>query len=53
MEILVPSATLMPELEKALEAQMKEAVIPGIDEVSIEKVEWVAEGLKVWIRTEK
>lgn len=51
MEILVPSAQLMPELEKALDLQLKEAVIPGIEEVTIEKVEWVAEGLKVWIRT--
>jgi hypothetical protein len=47
--IIVPSKQLLPEMQKAIEEQMKEVILPGNKKLEIKKLEWVEEGLKVWI----
>jgi hypothetical protein len=53
MHIDIPSDKILPKLLDSIAEQMKEVVLPGNKKMSVDKVEWTAEGLRVWIATEK
>jgi len=53
MKIDIPSEDILKELEPALKLQIKEATQTLGGEAIIQKVEWTAEGISVWILTGK
>lgn len=53
MFIDIPSDKLIPEIQKSVEEQLKQAMIPEIQVIKIEKIDWTEKGLRVWILTEK
>ena len=50
MEVLVPKENLLPGMEKELKEQL--TVMFPSDKVKVTKLEWVAEGIKVYLSQE-
>jgi hypothetical protein len=51
VHIDIPSTDILPEIEKSVKEQFKDIVIPGIDKVVVERLEWTAEGIRLWIQS--
>ena len=55
----IPSSQLLPGIEEGIknkmEEQMKalEVLLPDNKNIEVDKVEWTAEGIRVWMVTEK
>jgi len=48
--VIIPSKELLPKIEEGIRNTLKS--LP-MEKIEIEKMEWVKEGIKVWIQKEK
>lgn len=53
MFIDIPSDKLMPSLLEGVEKQLKNTMLPEIGYLEIDRIEWTAEGLRIWMLTKK
>lgn len=53
MFIDIPSDKLLPELEKGIRDQMEKVLTSETGYVGVDKVEWTAKGLRVWMLSVK
>ena len=53
MHIDIPSDKLLPEFEKGIKEYMSKIMTGETKKVVVDKVEWTAEGIRLWIQTEK
>ena len=50
MFVDIPSDKILPDLEESLKTNMKEMMVNEEKKVVIEKIEWTAEGIRLWIQ---
>jgi len=53
MFIDIPSEKLLPELEKGIREQIEKVMLPEVGYLGVDRLEWTAEGLRVWMLTGK
>lgn len=45
----IPSEQMLPDMEAGIKEQLKDVKIPGVEDIKVEKIEWTAEGLRIWM----
>jgi hypothetical protein len=48
----IPSMHILPVIEESVKEQMENKMVPEIGYIKVDRLEWTAEGIRMWIKND-